>query len=205
MEESQHPVGTPVRVSTYAVDAEASLVIVNHGGALRARMFELSPDGCRARADRFIAVNANTGVEVIFKINGIGCRLAGTMQWLDPRQTVAIRFSSMAPRRREALEYLLDELEAQKQAEEQAKRLTQAAGKPTSPTARMSAATADRPAPGIARILPMPTGLPGHQSPSMAAPPPREAQLACPISTDTIQLPVTPSIKPPMGRSAPPA
>jgi hypothetical protein len=140
--------------SRYAVDTELSLLIVNQGGALRARMFELGLDGCRVRADR-IPGGMNAGVELTFKINGIGFRLAGTVQRLDPPQTAAIQFSSMAPRRREALEYLLDELEAQKLAEKEAEKLARAAGKPARPAPRLLPATADR-SRGSARILPMP-------------------------------------------------
>jgi len=97
-------------------------------------MFELSLNGCRVRADRDVACTTPVGVEATFKVNGIGFRLAGTMQWLDARQTAGIQFSPMPLRRRQALEDLLDELETQKQAEQKADKLAQAAGKPAGRT-----------------------------------------------------------------------
>ena len=50
----------------YMVDTDASLVLINQAGALRGKMFELSLDGCRVRAERPCAVGAPAGIEVIF-------------------------------------------------------------------------------------------------------------------------------------------
>ena len=97
----------------YAVDAEATLILVNHAQTLRARMLELSLEGCRMRAERLCALPMPANIEVIFKIHGMGFRLGGTMQWADARQTAGIRFSPLAPRRLEILTELLSELEAQ--------------------------------------------------------------------------------------------
>jgi len=141
--EEAHPQTEPRSQARYVVDTEASLVIFNHGPALRARMFELSLDGCRVRADRYVACTTPVGVEVTFKVSGIGFRLAGTMQWLDARQTAGIQFSPMAPRRLEALKDLLDELETQKNAEQNADKLAQAAGKNGKPAGGTRAGTAD--------------------------------------------------------------
>ncbi len=102
--------------SRYAVDTEACLVMVNKGSQLRARMVELSVEGCRVRADRQHALGDAAGIEVMFQLNGIAFRLGGTMQWVDAQQTAGIRFNAMAPRRREALEEVLAELEAERQA-----------------------------------------------------------------------------------------
>ena len=117
--EEAHPQSERRCQARYAVDTEASLVMVNPGGAWRARMLELSVDGCRVRTDRHSTMAMPTGVEVAFQINGMAFRLAGTMQWLDSQLNAGIHFSPMAPRRRAALLDLLDELEAKRQAEEQ--------------------------------------------------------------------------------------
>lgn len=100
----------------YAVDAEATVVMVNHGSHLRGRLVELSVDGCRLRADRYCALAAPATIEVLFKLNGIDFRLGGTMQWAEARQTAGIQFGPMAQRRREFLVELLAELEAEKAA-----------------------------------------------------------------------------------------
>src|SRR4051794_28060588 len=120
-------------------------------------MFELSLDGCRARADRYLPMDAPTGVEVTFKINGISFRLAGTMRWLDAGQTAGIQFCPMPARRRQALEDLLDELEATKQAEEQARKHALEDGKPAegSRPSHLRQAESER---IHADILCMPTG-----------------------------------------------
>jgi hypothetical protein len=100
----------------YAVDAEATLVIVNHGATIRGRIYEISLDGCRIRADRHYSTATPAGIEVMFKINGIAFRLGGTMQWASGQQTAGIQFGAMAPRRRDAVVDLLAELEAEEQA-----------------------------------------------------------------------------------------
>lgn len=102
----------------YAVDAEATVVMVNHGSSLRGRLIELSLEGCRMRADRHYALDAPASIEVIFKINGIDFRLGGTMQWADALHMAGIRFGAMAPRRRDFLMELLSELAVEEAAKD---------------------------------------------------------------------------------------
>ena len=126
MEESHAP---PERRSQprYAVDADATLLIVSHDARIRGRLFELSLDGCRVRADRRCSVSTPAAIELTFKINGIAFRLAGTMQWIDSQLAAGIQFAAMAQRRLEALMDLLAELEAEEQAKA-AKALMDGAG-----------------------------------------------------------------------------
>ena len=109
----------PDRRSTprYAVDTEATVVLVNRGPSLCGRLVELSLDGCRLRADRYCALAAPAPIEVMFKVNGIDFRLGGTMQWAEAQQMAGIQFGPMARRRRDFLVELLAELEAEKAAE----------------------------------------------------------------------------------------
>ena len=107
----------------FAVDAEASLVAVNRGAPVHGRLFELSLDGCRVRADRPLLFTTPVGVEIGFNINRIAFRLAGTMQWIDAHQTAGIEFGSMVPRRREALLEVLAEL-AEEESKEAAEKAT---------------------------------------------------------------------------------
>jgi hypothetical protein len=101
----------------YAVDTEATVVMVNHGPSLRGRIVELSLEGCRLRAERFCGLSAPASIELTFKLNGMGLRLGGTMQWADTQQMAGIQFSPMAPRRRDFLVELLSELEPVEQTE----------------------------------------------------------------------------------------
>jgi hypothetical protein len=195
--EEAHPQPERRWQACYAVDTETLLVIVNRGGALRARMFELSLDGCRVRADRHFAMVANVGVEVAFKINGIGFRLAATMQWLDAPRTAEIQFCPMAPRRREALEDLLGELSAQQQAEEQAEKLARADNRPPKEAGRINHRLTDR-GRMQAGILSMPAGARRHPIRTVAArptPPPNISSLAITISTPD-SAPAAPVAKP---------
>ena len=48
----------------YAVDAEATVVMVNHGRSWRGRLIELSPEGCRLRANKFCAMAAPEGIPI---------------------------------------------------------------------------------------------------------------------------------------------
>ena len=114
--EDAHPQPERRSQARYAVDTGVSVIVVNQGCALSGRMFELSLDGCRVRTGGECFPGGPAGVEVMFRINGIGFRLAGTMQWLDARQTAGIRFSPMPSRRCAALEELLAELDAEEKA-----------------------------------------------------------------------------------------
>lgn len=100
----------------YAVDVEAQLVIVSQCGTVSGRMFELREDGCRVRAEGHCAIATPAGIEVLFKINGIAFRLAGTMRWAEGHLTAEVGFNPMAERRREALLDVLAELQAPQEA-----------------------------------------------------------------------------------------
>ena len=116
--EEAHPQSEGWSHAWHPVDAEASLVVRDLGcTTATGRMSELSLDGCCVLADGPLQHAAPAAVEVSFKVNGIGFRLAGTMDRIDAGKTMRIRFGSMAPRRRRALEDLLNELEAEEQAE----------------------------------------------------------------------------------------
>lgn len=98
----------------YVVDTEAMVVLVNQGPSFRARIVELSLDGCRLRAERFCRFAAPASIELTFKLNGMGFRLGGTLEWADARQTAGIEFSPMAQRRRDVLLEVLAELETKR-------------------------------------------------------------------------------------------
>jgi hypothetical protein len=156
-----HPQSERRSKARYPVDTEACLVSANHGRSLTGRMLELSLDGCRVRANRECPQGMPEGVEVLFKINGIAFRLAGTMQWMDARRTAGIRFKPMASRRRAALEELLAELEAEEQA-------------------RAAIATPSTNEPEPLRPIQISETAPNSEEESSAAPPEGRERRSCP-------------------------
>jgi len=184
--EEAHPQPEQPSHARYAVDTEVCLIAVNKGGGtLSGRMFELSLDGCRVRADLGCSFGTTAGIEAVFKINGIAFRLAGTMQWLDACQSAGIHFSPMAPRKREALEELLAELEAEEQARHAAEAPTSnGPGSVDSGSEPPAAAETLTPAkaagltlPGVGRVDPRPL-----VTTAPSAPPDHDLQTPIPIS-----------------------
>jgi hypothetical protein len=100
----------------YTVDVAATVVVVNQGTAFSGRIFDLSLDGCGVHTDARQRLNSPVPVEIGFKINGIAFRLAGVMERADGQQVAGIRFSTMVPRRHDALVEVLAELDAESAA-----------------------------------------------------------------------------------------
>ncbi len=98
------------RQPRYAVDEEATLLLLNLGAPLSCRILDLSLGGCRVRtAERFLA-GVMIRVEVSFKVSGIPSRLMGVTQWTDRRNVVGIRFLDVSERKRDQLRQLMAEL-----------------------------------------------------------------------------------------------
>jgi hypothetical protein len=100
----------------YAVDAAATLVVVNQGATFSGRLFDVSLDGCGVCTNIRQPFPAPVLVEITFKIDGIGFRLGGMMERTGEQNVVGVRFGPMALRRREALLELLAELETKELA-----------------------------------------------------------------------------------------
>ena len=161
--EQVHPPSERRSRARHPVDAEACLVSVNQDKSLTGRMLELSLDGCRVRAYCECPQGTPAGMEVLFKINGIAFRLAGTVQWTDARRTAGIRFRPMASRRREALEELIAELEAEEQA--RAAVAAPPENEPQSPPVQIPAPVADAEEPGSEAAPLQPAGSERRFSP----------------------------------------
>ncbi|MGD1061798.1 MAG: hypothetical protein ABR860_00945, partial [Terracidiphilus sp.] len=54
----------------YSVDEESLLVLVNHGMPAKARLVDLSFEGCRVRTLEKFNGNAGWPVEITFKVKG---------------------------------------------------------------------------------------------------------------------------------------
>ena len=171
----------------FAVDEDATLVMVSAGATISGRMFEISLDGCRVRTAGRHPVAAPALIEIIFKVNGIAFRLGGVIEWIEHEQVVGIRFGAMALRRRETLEDLLAELDAEEQARtaaqvsanETAALPKEAAGPAASANGCVEPAPGKTPAePSAAerrRIEPAESAAPANESIPAAQPAPRAA------------------------------
>ena len=146
--EAQNAQPEPRSLPRYAVNAEATVVIVNQGPSLSGRIVELSLDGCRLNADGDCPLATPASIEVMFKLRGMGFRLGGTMQWTEARKTAGIQFGPMAPRRRDILLDLLAELETEKH-KKAAEKLAEAGGSGPKPGATEIGAPAPASVPAL--------------------------------------------------------
>ncbi len=169
----------------FTVDEDATLVMVSAGATIGGRMFEISRDGCRVRTAGRYPVAAPAGIEVIFKVNGIAFRLGGVIEWIEHQQVAGIRFGAMAPRRREALEDLLAELDAEEQARAAAQASADETGALPKEVAR-SAASANQ------RVDPAPAKDPIRASPAER----RSIEPAEPTLMTNQLTPAAPALRP---------
>ena len=95
----------------HLVDAEANMVLVKGGSALRGKILNLSPIGCRIRCDERFKVGIYTRVEVEFYLEGMPFLLAGVIQAVHSVHDVGIRFLDVSSRKRDQIQQLINELE----------------------------------------------------------------------------------------------
>ena len=106
----------------YSVDEDCVLMLVSHGMSLKARVIDLSLEGCRVRtSDRFIG-KAGRPVEITFKVNGCAFRFSGVVRWSDGQHLVGIHFENMIPRRKAELTEVIEEMAAAAAARAEAAR-----------------------------------------------------------------------------------
>ena len=96
-----------------AVEEPTAIVILNQGASFRCSVLDLSMSGCRLRTSPRFPGSAWDQVEVSFKLHGISLRFSGEIQWIDGRQLIGIRFTSLTAQRREELAKALSEIKAQ--------------------------------------------------------------------------------------------
>lgn len=116
----------------YSVDEECLLLLVNHGMPVKARMVELSMEGCRVRTAEPFPAKAGRTVEVSFKVKGFAFRFCGVVRWSDGHQIAGIHFENMIPRRKVELAEVIDEMAAVLAARKQT--LDQVVVKPNTPS-----------------------------------------------------------------------
>jgi hypothetical protein len=96
----------------HAVDARATLLLVNAGICMPGRVENLSLGGCRIRTEAPFKVGIYVRVEAEFHLQGLPFRVGGVSQAIVDKNTVGIRFLDMSERKREQLRGLIAELAA---------------------------------------------------------------------------------------------
>lgn len=94
----------------YPINEECQLLLVNHGMPVKARMVDLSMEGCCVRTSESFPVKAARTIEVSFKVKGFAFRFCGVVRWSDGHQIAGIHFENMIPRRKVELIDVIDEI-----------------------------------------------------------------------------------------------
>jgi len=102
--------------SRLPIDTSADILLINIGSHVAGRIQDLSAGGCRIHTDERFPVGIYTRVETEFRLQGLPFRLSGVIQALhdQKRQVVGIRFLDMSSRKREQVEQLIKEMEAER-------------------------------------------------------------------------------------------
>ena len=120
----------------FSVDEDSVLLLVAHGMPIKARIVDLSLEGCRVRTADRINVGVRRPVEITFKVNGVAFRFSGVVQWSDGHTQLGIHFVNIIPRRKVELAEVIEEMAAAAAARAQAVNQLiagQAAPKPAPP------------------------------------------------------------------------
>ncbi|HXR37555.1 MAG TPA: PilZ domain-containing protein [Terracidiphilus sp.] len=94
----------------FAVDGEATLLLMGHGRPMPCWVTDLSLEGCRLRTRERFSARTQVRVEVAFRVNGMAFRLSGITQWSDGWNLVGIRFVDVPQRRRADLAEVIGEV-----------------------------------------------------------------------------------------------
>ncbi len=104
----------------FSVDEDSVLLLVAHGMPVKARIVDLSLEGCRVRTMDQVKVSVRLPVEIAFKANGVAFRFSGVVQWSDGRHLLGIHFANIIPRRKVELAEVIEEMAAAAAARAQA-------------------------------------------------------------------------------------
>jgi c-di-GMP-binding flagellar brake protein YcgR len=96
----------------YSVDEESHLVLVNHGMPVKARIVDLSLEGCRVRTLDTFHGKVGLPVEITFKVKGFAFRFSGIVRWNDGHHLLGLHFVNMIPRRKTELAEVIEEMAA---------------------------------------------------------------------------------------------
>jgi hypothetical protein len=79
---------------------------------IKARIADLSLDGCRVRSKDRMNVCVGRLVEIAFKANGVTFRFSGVVQWSDGHNQLGIHFENIISRRKAELVEVIEEMAA---------------------------------------------------------------------------------------------
>lgn len=96
----------------YSTDEECTLLLLNHGLPVTARILDLSLEGCRVRTRETWMGKTGRPVEIAFKVNGCVFRFSGMVRWCNSQRMVGIHFENMIARRKEELTEVIEEMAA---------------------------------------------------------------------------------------------
>ncbi|MDR3752298.1 MAG: PilZ domain-containing protein [Terracidiphilus sp.] len=94
----------------FSVDEDSVLLLVAHGMPVKARVVDLSLEGCRVRTLDQIKVSVRRPIEITFKANGVAFRFSGVVQWSDGHTQLGIHFVNTIPRRKLELAEVIEEM-----------------------------------------------------------------------------------------------
>lgn len=98
------------KLPRYLVDEDCVLTMVDYGLPLRARVEDLSQEGCRLRTIERFAGRAGRFVEVAFKAQGVAFRFGGVVRWTDGKHRLGIHFENILARRKVDLTEVIEEI-----------------------------------------------------------------------------------------------
>ena len=104
----------------FSVDEDSVLLLVAHGMPIKARIVDLSLEGCRVRTRDRIKVGVRRPIEITFKVNGVAFRFSGVVQWNDGHSQLGIHFVNIISRRKAELAEVIEEMTAAAAARAQA-------------------------------------------------------------------------------------
>lgn len=99
----------------HSVNSRATVYLINLRSQREGLIMDVSLSGCRIRTDEQFPVGIYRRVEVGFVLDGLPFRLAGVTQSVHNRFTVGIRFLDISERKREQLQFVIDEIEEMRQ------------------------------------------------------------------------------------------
>jgi Fe-S-cluster containining protein len=96
----------------FAVNEQATVVVVGHGMSFAGRILNLGLNGCRIQSPEHLPGGGRVRVEVTFAVNGIPFRMGGAVRWSDA-DDMGIQFVRVSAERHEEWTKVIEDLKAQ--------------------------------------------------------------------------------------------
>jgi Fe-S-cluster containining protein len=96
----------------FAVEEQATVMVVGHGMSFAGRILNLGLHGCRLQASAHLPGGGRVRVEVTFSVNGMPFRMGGAVRWSD-EDDMGIQFVRVSAARHAEWSKVIEELQAQ--------------------------------------------------------------------------------------------